>query len=171
MKRNLLIVLILVLIGGGFMYLNTNTDFFKGALTTSEESASEDVHIINQLIDPYREKLSIYRQISAQYKNSSNNDTEIAKELDAKILELSRSISRIQVELTNFFNVNRFDSTKVKKIGDEYVICELTELENEACIGFEELGYTKDSLRSLMGLEEFVQPSFQFTPTNFTTMQ
>ena len=68
MKRNLFIVLVLILIGAGFMYMNSNTDFFKGETKFYDTKKSVPVeestdHIIDLMFDPIEENLQALRNV------------------------------------------------------------------------------------------------------------
>ena len=168
MKRNFLIVLLLVLIGGGFMYLNSNTEFFKGATTfydTKEiDSAEESTdHIIDIMFDPLEEKLQSLKTVVMSLRNTKMTDEEKKsyQELQEKYKSLLEEVASRKRILIDFFNMNSIDSIKLKKVGDEYVLCESEELSQVFCQGFKDIGYTPESLQSLFGLEPYEERLYQ----------
>jgi len=167
MKRNLLIVLVLVLIGAGFMYMNSNTDFFKGSLTspptymssgTSESNFSDvnslavpnDAHIIDKIDAQF---LLVIRNL--YQKLESSNDFEERDSLGIQIRELQSKRNDFRRELINIFNVEDFDSIRIKNVNGAYVPCSLEELNSSECKGFKDFGYDDEAIQRLLGLDPY----------------
>ena len=164
MKRNLLIVFILVLIGGGFIFMNSNTDFFKGFtglnltnLPGETEDTNEftrklpfeDNHFIDFYLqsrrNEYNDCVSNIEERSIDLKTGYSNDECEKIRLDA--------ISRKEA-LESLFNLDYYDKFRAKKVNGKWIACDDGDYSDD-CQSFKELGYSKDFFHDLFGLEPY----------------
>ena len=161
MKRNFLVVLLLVLIGGGFMYLNSNTDFFKGQLTVEDETQTDDDVSINL---PFEDNhfIDLYMQSRMEEYNDCNSNIEERSSVlkdgngnsNKKCAEIRTDANNRTMALVNLFNLNYYDNFRAKKVDGNWVACEDND-DSDDCKNLKQLGYTKEFFNELFGLDPY----------------
>ena len=162
MKRNVLIVLILLVVAGAFMYLSKNTDLFKGALISNNQLLStgqvedKQEHMVDFIMDYYDEQLNVMKANLNEYRNIKDNDEAKLKELNSRVVDFERKVNETRSMLIAIYNLDSFENIALKKVGEDYVPCDVKEVEtNEACISFADIGMSAETLQSLLGLDPY----------------
>ena len=62
--------------------------------------------------------------------------------------------------------MSSIDSLKLKKVGEEFVLCDRNELKESFCKGLRDFGYTPESLQSLFGLEPYQEYAVEIKVNN-----
>ena len=160
MKRNLLIVLLLVLIGGGFMFVNSNTDLFKGYTgielsyvpsdntETTDETARKLPFEDKHFIELYSQ--SRYQEHPECIGNYNIDDPKLVNKCQSIIDDIQE---RVQA-LTSLYNLDAYDNFRAKKIDGKWYACEDDDNSVE-CKSLDDLGYSKEFFHELFGLDPY----------------
>jgi len=174
MKRNLLIVLLLVLIGGGFMFVNSNTDLFKGFLgnqvayvpSDNEETTDETTRKL-----PFEDKHFIELYSQSRYQEHPEcsgtydaTDAELAEKCPPIIYDIQE---RVQA-LTSLYNLEAYANFRAKKIDGKWYACEDGDYSDD-CKSLEDLGYSKEFFHELFGLDPYEMPQLYYGTKNSIT--
>ena len=163
MKRNFLIVLLLVLIGGGFMYLNTNTEFFKGSLLGNNEIQTED-SLSRKLPFEDNHFIDLYLKSRMKEWTDCQQDNPIkAQDLthgygDSECSSILKDINDRKAALESLYNLDYYNQFKAKNIDGKWYACEDGDYADE-CKTLKELGYDKDFFHELFGLDPYEERS------------
>src|SRR6056300_396142 len=148
MKKNYIIAGLALVVGAFFVFYGSNTDFFKGSLTVTDNSGT-DVTIDPEMVHP----LEVYKRMVIGYAS-----TELASAgIDFSVINAIRpELDKNVTSMKNVFNLHDFDNVRSKKNeSGDYVECDDTDTD---CITFENLGITKADMQRILGLQDYKEP-------------